>query len=78
MIDFESSELRDNDDNDQAELFYTSFGEIQYQEAIDTATDLANRSFTHAFVGTIPTTDDKSDPFAYTTTSRYTLTDSMA
>ena len=37
-------------------------------------TDLADRSFTHAFTGTTSVIDNKSesDPFAYNTTSRYT------
>jgi hypothetical protein len=70
VIDFE---LPEPAKGDQAELFLTSFGEIQYQEAIKATTALANRSFAHALVRTAPTTaNDKSDPFTYTTTSRYT------
>jgi hypothetical protein len=70
VIDFESLEPAGDD---QAELFLTSFGEIQCQEAIKAITALANRSFAHTLVRTALTaTDDKSDPFAYTTTSRYT------
>ena len=70
MIDFE---LPEPAEGDQAELFLTSFGEMQCQEAIKATTALANRSFAHALVRTAPTAaDDKSDPFAYTTTSRYT------
>jgi hypothetical protein len=70
IIDFESPEpARDN----QAKLFLTSFGEIQCQKAIKATTALANQSFAHALVRTaLTTTDDKSDPFTYTTTSRYT------
>jgi hypothetical protein len=70
VIDFE---LPEPAEGDQAELFLTSFGEMQCQEAIEATTALANRSFAHALVRTAPTAaDDKSDPFAYTTTSRYT------
>jgi hypothetical protein len=71
IIDFESPEPAGG--GDQAELFLTSFSEMQCQEAIEATTALADRSFAHALVKTAPTAaDDKSDPFAYTTTSRYT------
>jgi hypothetical protein len=71
IIDFESPEPAGG--GDQAELFLTSFGKMQCQEAIKGITALADRSFAHALVRTAPTAaDDKSDPFAYTTTSRYT------
>jgi len=72
MIDIESPPV--SPAQEQTELFLTSFGTIQYGGAINTVTDLADRSFTHAITGTNPTAchNDDSDPFAYVTTSRYT------
>jgi hypothetical protein len=43
MIDFDLPEQED-----EAELFLTSFGEMQCQEPIETTTDLADRSLAHA------------------------------
>jgi hypothetical protein len=62
MIDFDLPEQED-----EAELFLTSFGEMQCQEAIETTTDLADRSLAHALARTVPTTENKPDLFAYTT-----------
>jgi hypothetical protein len=46
---------------------------MQCQEAIKATTAFADRSFAHALAKIVPTTDTKSDPFAYSnTTSRYT------
>jgi hypothetical protein len=46
---------------------------MQCQKVIKATTALADQSFAHALVKTALTAaDDKSDPFAYTTTSRYT------
>src|SRR6266516_285391 len=73
MIDVESSPA--SPVQEQAELFLTSFGTIQHEGAINTVTNLADRSFAHALTGTNPTTasrNDESDPFAYSTTGRYT------
>ncbi len=70
MIDFETL-VEPQGHYDQSELFLTSFDEIRPQEAI---TDLTDQSFAHAFTGTTPTltNSNKSDPFTYNTTSRYT------
>ena len=58
---------------EQTELFLTSFGTIQHEGAINTMTDLADRSFTHAITGTNPIAHhNDSDPFAYVATSQYT------
>ena len=57
----------------QTESFLTSFGTIQYKGAIDTTTNLADRSFTHAITSINPTTTHSDvDPFAYITSNRYT------
>jgi hypothetical protein len=66
--------------NDQANLepvehFITSFGALQPQRAFDITTNLANRSLMHALIQKGKDTiyaDSDSDPFIYTTTSRYT------
>ena len=67
MIDFDT--LEQPQDYDQAKLFITSLGKIKHQEAINTITSLADQSFAHVFVGSTPTSDYKSDPFAYNTTN---------
>ena len=68
------TELPPSPTQEQTELFLTSFGMIQHEGAINTVTDLADRSFTHAITGTNPTAhhNNDSDPFAYVATSRYT------
>jgi hypothetical protein len=56
---------------EQIKLFFILFKTIQYKEAINTVTELADQSFTYAITSTNPTAhhDDNSDPFAYTTIS---------
>ncbi len=72
MIDIKSPPVSPT--QEQTKLFLTSFGTIQHKGAINTATDLADQSFTYAITGTNPTAhhNDDPDPFAYTTTNRYT------
>ena len=70
MIDFRTPEQPQ--DYNQAELFMTSLSEIQYQEAIDILTSLADQSFAYAFIGTTLDNSNRSDPFAYNITSHYT------
>ena len=66
--------------DDQATAYYTSYGEIKPDNATTTASELANRIYSHA-VTTINTTTDafptNTDPFAYNTTSYYTSTKFM-
>ena len=71
IIDIESPLLSLT--QEQTELFLTSFGTIQHEGAINTVTDLADRSFTYVITGTNPIAyHNDSDPFAYVATSRYT------
>ncbi len=69
MIDIESPLV--SLAQEQTELFLTSFGIIQYKGAINTTTDLADRSFTYMITGINLTTyyNNDPDPFAYVTTS---------
>ena len=58
---------------DKAEGFFCSSGAIYQAEAI--TSDLANRSLDHAITGTSPVAGNdnlESNPFAYTTSNRYT------
>jgi hypothetical protein len=68
------------DEDDQATAYYTLYGEIELDNATATASELANRAYSHA-VTTIDTTIDafhtETDPFTYNTTSRYTSTKFM-
>jgi hypothetical protein len=63
-------------DSELVKHFVTSFGVLESQRAFDITTNLANQSLTHALTradtASDPTTTLDSDPFAYTTTSRYT------
>jgi hypothetical protein len=65
-----------NEDNPEpTEHFITSFGALEPQRAFDITTNLANQSLTHALTGVDTmsnSTATDSDPFIYTTTSRYT------
>jgi hypothetical protein len=55
--------------------FYTSFGQVEQQEAVSMAANLANRAFSHTVMTADETTPfpmTDQDPFSYNTTSRYT------
>jgi hypothetical protein len=77
--------LPNEDNSEPVEHFITSFGALEPQRAFDITTNLANQSLTHALTGTDTTSNSTvtdstatdstatdSDPFIYTTTSRYT------
>jgi hypothetical protein len=72
--------LPNEDNSEPVEHFITSFGALEPQRAFDITTNLANQSLTHALTGADTTSDSTatdstatdSDPFIYTTTSRYT------
>jgi len=74
VVDIDPSTLLDEDD--QATVYYTSYGEIKPDNATATALKLANRAYSHA-ITTINTMIDvfytNTDPFTYNTTSRYTF-----
>ena len=78
VIDMDPDTLLDEDD--QATAYYTSYGEIEPDNVTTTASELANRAYSHA-VTTIDTTTDafptNTDLFAYNTTSHYTSTKFM-
>jgi len=78
VIDMDPNTLL-NEDN-QTTVYYTSYGEIELDNATATASELANRAYSHA-VTTINTTTDafttNTNPFAYNTTSHYTSTKFM-
>jgi hypothetical protein len=62
-----------DEEEDQTEHFITSFGVLEPQRAFDITTNLANQSLAHALTHTdTAATATDSDPFMYTTTSRYT------
>jgi hypothetical protein len=65
------------DEDNQATAYYTSYGEIELDNATAIASELANRAYSHA-VTTIDTIIDifytKTDLFTYNTTLRYTST----
>jgi hypothetical protein len=74
-IDIDPGHL-DKDPQDGIDHFFTSFGQIQRNQATSMAADLANKAFSHSV-----TTDDitvslvtDQDPFSYNTTvSRYSI-----
>jgi hypothetical protein len=63
-----------NEDN-QTTVYYTSYGEIELDNATAIALELANRAYSHAVI-TINTIIDafhtKTDPFTYNITLYYT------
>jgi hypothetical protein len=63
------------DEDDQAIVYYTSYGEIKLDNATAIALELANRVYSHA-VTTINTIIDifhtETDPFTYNITLHYT------
>jgi hypothetical protein len=63
------------DKDNQATVYYTSYGKIELDNATATALELANRAYSHV-VTTIDTTIDafhtKTDLFTYNITLRYT------
>ena len=68
------------DEDDQTTAYYTSYGEIEPDNATATASELANRVCSHA-VTTIDTITDvfpiNTDPFIYNITLYYTSTKFM-
>jgi len=62
-------------EDDQAIVYYTLYGEIELDNATAIALELANRAYSHVVI-TINTIIDvfltNIDPFAYNTTLRYT------
>src|SRR6266702_4549016 len=62
-------------EDDQAIIYYTLYGEIELDNATVTALELANRACSHAVI-TIDTTIDvfptNTDPFIYNITLYYT------
>jgi hypothetical protein len=71
MIDIKSPP--ESPAHDQAELFLTLIRSILQKEAIYTAINLADQSFTHVVTGNYPIDNniDNSDPFTYTITNQY-------
>ena len=78
VVNIDPSTLLNKDD--QAIVYYTSYGEIKLDNVTATALELANRVYSHA-VTTINTTTDvfhtKIDLFTYNTTLHYTSTKFM-
>jgi hypothetical protein len=62
------------EDPEPAEHFTTSFGVLEPERAFNITTTLANQSLAHALTctDTVTLAATDSDPFMYTTTSRYT------
>ena len=71
-----SPEMTDKNTQLNIDYFYTSFGQVEQQEATLMATDLANKAFSHSVTtadSIIPLITNK-DPFIYNITiSRYTV-----
>ena len=63
------------DEDDQAIVYYTLYGEIELDNATAIALELANRAYSHAVTTintTINTFPTNIDPFIYNTTLYYT------
>ena len=78
VVNIDPSTLLNKDD--QATVYYTSYGEIKLNNTTTIALELANRAYSHAVI-TINTTTDafptNIDLFTYNTTLYYTSTKFM-
>ena len=79
VIDFDSQDLSQDDQDDTSESFLTTFRAVTDTQALLTTADLANQSFAHAISPVKPlcgpvNPPPEQDPFVYlnNTTSRYT------
>ena len=78
VVNIDPDTLLDKDD--QAIVYYTLYGEIKPDNITATASELANRAYSHTVI-TINTMTDvfptNTDPFIYNTTLYYTSTKFM-